>query len=102
LTPNSPTEWLGAAITQAQEVARARAPNNPKYEDDLVARVRTEYSNVKTIKNEAERANYNLVLGNVLGIGNNGAGPVKSMDAIYGDANLNQAYFALDPPRQKA
>ncbi len=102
LTPDSPPEWLGTAINQAQAVARARAPDNPKYEDDLVARVRTEYNNVKTIKNEADRANYNTVLSRALGIGGNGAGPVKSMDEIYGDAALNQAYFALPPARQNA
>ncbi len=102
LTPDSPPEWLGTAVNQAQAVARARAPDNPKYEDDLVARVRTEYNNVKTIKNEAERANYNTVAGRVLGIGAAGQGPVKSMDEIYGDAGLNQAYFALQPARQKA
>ncbi len=101
LTPNSPPEWLGSAITQAQEIARARAPDNPKYEDDLVARVKTEYNNVKTVKNEAERANYNTVLSRTLGIGAGGQ-PVKSMDEIYSDAALNQAYFALEPARQKA
>ncbi len=102
LTPDSPPEWLGTAINQAQAVARARAPDNPKYEDDLVARVRTEYQNVKTIKNEAERANYNTVLSAALGIGTAGKGPIKSMDEIYGDAALNQAYFAMQPARQNA
>lgn len=101
LTPDSPTSWLASGIEMAKEVARARQPDNPKYEDDLVNRVKTEYNNVMTIKNEAERANYNAVLGATLGTTRNGT-PIKSMDEIYNDQALNSAYYALPPARQKA
>ncbi len=102
LTPDSSPGWLSAATTQAQAIARARAPDNPEYEETLVKRVNTQYNNVKRIKNDAELANYNTVSSRVLGLGGNGAGPIKSMDEIFNDVALNDAFYSISPARQKS
>lgn len=100
LTPNVESGWLERGVRLAKEVARIDAPDDPRYEDTLIARVKAEYNNVKTVTKEAETANFNTVQAAVLGVANNQ--PMTSVDGILGNSVLSQAFFALPDTRQKA
>lgn len=102
LTTESGPDWLKKAIDRAKAIAQVRAPDNPAYEDMLVARVKNEYNNVKTVKNSVDTANYFTMVGALMKVDDTGKPAINNMSQIMDDPTLNAAFNALPPPRQKA
>jgi hypothetical protein len=102
LTPQSGPEWLAKATARAKEIASARAPDNPNYEDLLVGRVKTAYNNVRTVMNQVYRENYNVVKGATLEQDESGKPKLTDISQILDNPQLNQAYNQLDKAHQNA
>lgn len=101
LTPDSGPEWLAGAIDRARTVAAARAPNDPMYEDMLVNRVKTEYNNVKTAKNQIDQANYLTMVGSLIKTDDVGKPAITNPSQIFDDPELNRTFHALPETKQK-
>lgn len=100
LTPESGAEWLEQALTKGREWARLRAPNNPRYEDQLLARIESEYNRVKRVRTQTERGSYLEVMTVVMGDYNDTM--IRSEDTIYNNPVLSQRFNALTSTQQRA
>lgn len=101
LTTESDAGWLKGAIDRAKAIAQARAPDNPAYEDTLVSRVKTEYNNVRTVKNAVDTENFMSVQGALNELGENGKPKITDSSQIFSNPGLNKAYNELPATRQK-
>lgn len=100
LTTESDAGWLKGAIDRAKAIAQARAPDNPAYEDTLVTRVKTEYNNVKTVKNAIDTENF-MSVQQALIEQKDGKPVVTTVSQLLDNPAMNQAYNALSPTKQK-
>lgn len=100
LSADSGSDWLEKALDRGRDWARQVAPNNPKFEDTLLARIETEYNRVKRVRSQAETQNYNTIMTAVMG--DFGEKMVRSPDAILSNPQLNDAFGRLPPPKQLA
>lgn len=100
LTTESGPEWLKGALERAKAIAQARALDNPAYEDTLVSRVKSEYSNVKTVKNAVDIENF-MNVQQALIEQKDGKPVVTTVSQLLDNPALNQAYNALNPAKQK-
>lgn len=99
LTPDSGPEWLERNLQKARDWARKIAPDNPRFEDQLLIRVETEYNRVKRVKTQADRENYFTVYSAVMG--DFGDRMMKSPDQLFTDPVLNDRFTKLDPAKQQ-
>lgn len=100
LTTESDAGWLKGAIDRAKAIAQARAPDNPAYEDTLVTRVKTEYNNVKTVKNAVDTENF-MNVQQALIEQKDGKPVVTTVSQLLDNPATNAAYNALSPTKQR-
>lgn len=100
LTTESGPEWLKGAIDRAKAIAQARAPDNPAYEDTLVSRVKSEFNNVKTVKNVVDTENF-MNVQQALIEQKDGKPVVTTVSQLLDNPAMNASYNALNPVKQK-
>lgn len=101
LTTESDAGWLKGAIDRAKAIAQARAPDNPQYEDTLITRVKSEYSNVKTVKNAVDTENFMNVQQALNQVTEAGQPAITNPSQLLDNPSLNASFNALNPVKQK-
>lgn len=100
LTTESGADWLAGAIDKAKAVATIRAPDNPAYEDTLISRLKSEYNNVKTVKNAVDTENF-MSVQQALIEQKDGKPVVTTVSQLLDNPAMNQAYNTLSPTKQR-
>ena len=100
LTAESGADWLERALDRGRDWARKYAPNNPQFEDQLLARIETDYNRMKRVKTQTERSNYQDIMRYVMGDYNENM--IRSLDVIYGSPSAMALWNKLTTTQQKA
>lgn len=90
---------LSERLARGKAMAQLHSPYDPQFEDNLLSRIRTDYTLEETARSEEQQAAYNLVGTAALGVG--GAKPTTE-EQILGDPAVRAAYESLDIEKQTA